>query len=146
MTSLFSLKYATNIAFNSGINIIDKVIYSKIDNILPPKGVIDVVIIAGGIDRVKSKFDDRLIEFLKQVNYNNIVYVGNRVDLDFLKNRIPNLVLLPNIITDKLKVREEPLRDYLTNLYQKDIVGKEDIKRLYEITSNQIYPNSVYCK
>jgi len=77
---------------------------------------------------------------LKQVNYNNIVYVGNRVDLDFLKNRIPNLVLLPNIITDKLKVREEPLRDYLTNLYQKDIVGKEDIKRLYEITSNQIYP------
>jgi len=140
LTSLFSLKYATNIAFNSGINIIDKVIYSKIDNILPPKGIIDVVIIAGGIDRVKSKFDDRLIEFLKQVNYNNIVYVGNRVDLDFLKNRIPNLVLLPNIITDKLKVREEPLRDYLTNLYQKDIVGKEDIKRLYEITSNQIYP------
>jgi len=31
-------------SFNSGINIIDKVIYSKIDNILPPKGVIDVVI------------------------------------------------------------------------------------------------------
>ncbi len=36
LTSLFSLKYATNIAFNSGINIIDRVIYSKIDNILPP--------------------------------------------------------------------------------------------------------------
>jgi len=31
------------------------------------------------------------------------------------------------------------LKDYLTNLYQKDIVGKEDIKQLYEITANQIY-------
>jgi len=140
LTSLFSIKYATNIAFNSGINIIDKVLYSKIEEITPPDSLIDVVIIVGGIDIVKPKFDIRLIKFLKELKYNNIVYVGNRVDVKFLEENIPNLVVLPNIITNKLKVREEFLRDYLTNLYQKDIVGKEDIKRLYEITSNQIYP------
>jgi len=140
LTSLFSIKYATNIAFNSGINIIDKVIYSQIENTPPPKGLIDVVIVVGGVDIVKPKFDNKLLEFLKRVNYNNIVYVGNRVDLEFLERNIPNLVVLPNIIADKLKVREEPLREYLTHLYQEDIVGKEDIKKLYKITSNQIYP------
>ncbi len=74
------------------------------------------------------------------VDYNNIVYVGNRVDLKFLERYIPNLVVLANIITDRLKINEKPLREYLTHLYQSDIVGREDIKRLYEITSNQIYP------
>jgi len=140
LTPLFSIKYATNIAFNSGINIIDKVVYSQIEDTPPPQGLIDVVIIVGGVDRVRPKFDNRLLEFLKKVDYSNIVYVGNRVDLEFLEKNIPNLVVLPNIITDKLRVREKPLREYLTHLYQKDIIGKEDIKKLYNITSNQIYP------
>ncbi len=140
LTSLFSIKYATNIAFNSGINIIDRVIYSDIEDREVPKGSIDVVIIVGGVDSVEPKFDNRLLKFLKMVDYNNIVYVGNRVDLKFLERYIPNLVVLPNIITDRLKINEKPLREYLTHLYQSDIVGREDIKRLYEITSNQIYP------
>ena len=48
-THTFSLKYATNIAYNSGINIIDTVLYSKIQQHTPPMGMIDVVIIVGGI-------------------------------------------------------------------------------------------------
>jgi len=139
ITSLFSIKYATNIAFNSGINIIDTLLYSKIDTAIPPKESIDVVIIAGGIDNVKPKFDKRLLEYLKEVNYQNIVYVGNNIDRPFLEKNITNLVVLPNIIKDKLQIREEELKEYLTNLYQSDIVGKEDIKKLYNITSNQIY-------
>jgi mRNA-degrading endonuclease HigB of HigAB toxin-antitoxin module len=139
VSSLFSIKYATNIAFNSGINIIDTVLYSKIDEVIPTKDIIDVVIIAGGIDNVKPKFDNRLLEYLKKVNYQNIVYVGNNIDRVFLERSITNLVVLPNILTNKLQVREEELKRYLTNLYQSDIVGKEDIKRLYSITSNQIY-------
>jgi hypothetical protein len=35
---------------------------------------------------------------------------------------------------------EEHLKEYLTNLYQQDIEGKEDIKHLYDITDNQIFP------
>ncbi len=92
LTSLFSIKYATNIAFNSGINIIDKVIYSQIEEVSSPKDTIDVIIIVGGVDRVKPKFDNRLLEFLEKVEYNNIVYVGNRVDIEFLEKNIPNLV------------------------------------------------------
>jgi len=139
ITSLFSIKYATNIAFNSGINIIDTLLYSKIKESQPPKELIDVVIIAGGIDEVKPKFDNNLLEYLKEVNYQNIVYVGNKTDANFIKENIPNIVTLPNIIDNKLQVVEEHLREYLTNLYQADIVGKEDIKRLYNITNNQIY-------
>jgi len=81
----------------------------------------------GGVDSVEPKFDNRLLKFLKMVDYNNIVYVGNRVDLKFLERYIPNLVVLPNIITDRLKINEKPLREYLTHLYQSDIVGREDI-------------------
>jgi mRNA-degrading endonuclease HigB of HigAB toxin-antitoxin module len=139
ITSLFSIKYATNIAFNSGINIIDTLLYSKIKENQPPKELIDVVIIAGGIDEVKPKFDNNLLEYLKEVNYQNIVYVGNKTDAKFIKENIPNIVTLPNIIDNKLQVVEEYLREYLTNLYQADIVGKEDIKKLYNITNNQIY-------
>jgi len=139
ISSLFSIKYATNIAFNSGINIIDTVLYSKIEETQPPKDIIDVVIIAGGIDKVKPKYDNRLLEYLKGVNYQNIVYVGNRVDKEFVEKNIKDIVVLPNIIDSKLQVVEEHLKEYLTNLYQADIVGKEDIKKLYNITSNQIY-------
>jgi len=139
ISSLFSIKYATNIAFNSGINIIDTVLYSKIEETQPPKDIIDVLIITGGIDKVKPKYDNRLLEYLKKVNYQNIVYVGNRIDKEFVEKNIKDIVILPNIIDNKLQVVEEHLKEYLTNLYQADIVGKEDIKKLYNITSNQIY-------
>ncbi len=139
ISSLFSIKYATNIAFNSGINIIDTVLYSKIEETQPPKDIIDVLIITGGIDKVKPKYNNRLLEYLKKVNYQNIVYVGNRIDKEFVEKNIKDIVILPNIIDNKLQVVEEHLKEYLTNLYQADIVGKEDIKKLYNITSNQIY-------
>ena len=139
VTTLFSLKYATNIAFNSGINIIDTILYSKIEEANTPTDVIDVVIVVGGIDGIKSKFDEKLINYLKDVNYQNIVYVGNKENRDFLNKNINDLVILQNIIGDKLQVEEDELKEYLTNLYQADITGKEDIKKLYDITSNQIY-------
>jgi len=139
VTTLFSLKYATNIAFNSGINIIDTILYSKIEEASTPTDVIDVVIVVGGIDGIKSKFDKKLISYLKDVNYQNIVYVGNVENRVFLNENIEELMVLENIIGEKLQVEEDELKAYLTNLYQADITGKEDIKKLYEITSNQIY-------
>jgi len=139
VTTLFSLKYATNIAFNSGINIIDTILYSTIEEAVAPTDTIDVVIIVGGIDGIKAKFDEKLIHYLKEVNYQNIVYVGNSENHAFLDEALENLIILKNIIGEKLQVEEDELKEYLTNLYQADITGKEDIKKLYEITSNQIY-------
>lgn len=139
ITNSFSLKYATNIAFNSGINIIDTVLYSHIQESSIPSDLIDVVIVVGAIDGVSGVFDERLINYLNSINYSNIVYVGNKDDAGFLKENIENITVLPNIIDDKLHIQEESLKEYLTNLYQADIVGKEDIKHLYDITANQIF-------
>ncbi len=139
ITNSFSLKYATNIAFNSGINIIDTVLYKDIENTSIPSDLIDVVIVVGGIDSVSNIFDEKLFSYLEKVKYSNIVYVGSNQDSDYLKENIEKLVVLPNIITNKLQVEEENLKEYLTNLYQADIEGKEDIKHLYDITSNQIF-------
>lgn len=139
VTTLFSLKYATNIAFNSGINIIDTILYSTIDEAVVPTDSIDVVIVVGGIDGVEAKFDEKLIDYIKEVDYQNIVYVGNSENHQFLNSKIDDLIVLKNIIGDKLQVVEDELKEYLTNLYQADITGKEDIKVLYKITSNQIY-------
>lgn len=139
ISNSFSLKYATNIAFNSGINIIDTVLYKDIENTSRPSELIDVVIVVGGIDSVSNIFDEKLFNFLGEINYSNIVYVGSEKDAAFLSSNIQNLTVLPNIITNKLHVEEENLKEYLTNLYQADIMGKEDIKHLYDITSNQIY-------
>ncbi|MGA1938985.1 glutamate mutase L [Arcobacter sp. YIC-310] len=139
ITNSFSLKYATNIAFNSGINIIESILYRDIEKTSIPSDLIDVVIIVGGINSVSNVFDERLFKFLENINYSNVVYVGNEKDSSLLKQNIENLTILPNIITNKLHVEEEHLKEYLTNLYQADIMGKEDIKHLYEITSNQIY-------
>ena len=139
LTNSFSLKFAKNIAFNSGINIIDTILYSKIEECRAPSELVDVVIIVGGIDGIGNVFDDKLLNYLKKVQYSNIVYVGTAQDASFLKEHLPNLVVLSNIITHKLHVNGNELKEYLTNLYQADIVGKEDIKHLYEITANQIY-------
>ncbi len=139
LSNSFSLKFATNIAYNSGINIIDTVLYPNIKAYPVPAEQIDVVIIVGGIDSVGNIFGEDLIGYLSRVNYANIVYTGSRSSLPFLEERIENLTVLPNIVTNKLQVHEEDLKNYLTNLYQADIIGKEDIKELYTVTSNQIY-------
>ncbi|MFT7004690.1 MAG: hypothetical protein ACJAWW_002055 [Sulfurimonas sp.] len=139
LTNSFSLKYAKNIAFNSGINIIETIIYQNIEEYSIPSDVIDVVIIVGGIDSNSKIFGDDLYEYLEKLNYSNIVYVGSSTQAQSLEKKIEKLVVLPNIIDDRLHIVEENLKIYLTNLYQEDIVGKEDIKHLYEITSNQIY-------
>ncbi len=139
LSNSFSLKFATNIAYNSGINIIDTVLYPNIKAYPVPAEQIDVVIIVGGIDSVGNIFGEDLIGYLSRVNYANIVYTGSRSSLPFLEERIENLTVLPNIVTNKLQVHEEDLKNYLTNLYQADIIGKEDIKELYAVTSNQIY-------
>ena len=139
LTNSFSLKYAINIAFNSGINIIDTVLYPKIESEPVPTELIDVVIVVGGIDSVEKVFDERLLNYLEKVNYQNIVYVGSKQNIPFLEKHLDNVIALENIISDTLKIQEEALKNYLTDLYQADIVGKEDIKQLYEITANQIF-------
>ncbi|MBD3841089.1 MAG: glutamate mutase L [Campylobacterales bacterium] len=139
ITESFSLKYATNIAYNSGINIIETILYKNISTYAKPKEHIDVVIIVGGIDSKKNIFSKDLIEYLEQITYSNIVYVGSSSQTDFLTTYIQNLVVLPNIIDNKLKMYEDDLKNYLTNLYASDIEGKKDIKDLYKLTLNQIY-------
>lgn len=140
VTHSYSLKYATNIAFNAGINIIDSIVFQDIEDYSIPSDLIDVVIIVGGIDSNGGLFDERLISYLSKLQYSNIVYVGNAPDAAFIEPQVEKLVVLPNIIDDRLHIVEKHLKDYLTNLYQQDIEGKEDIKHLYEITGNQIYP------
>lgn len=139
LSNSFSLKYAVNIAFNSGINIIDTVLYNNISNETPPKDNIDVVIIVGGINSVDNIFDEKIFEYLNNVNYQNIVFVGTEKSHNYLQNKIKDIVLLENIISDKLQIREDELKSYLTDLYQADIMGKEDIKQLYALTNNQIF-------
>lgn len=140
ITNTFSLKYATNIAFNSGINIIDTVLYQNIAEYSIPSDLIDVVIIVGGINSHGDIFADDLYDYLAKLRYSNIVFVGNEIDAPAIQSKIDDVEVLPNIIDDRLHIVEDNLREYLTNLYQKDIEGKEDVKNLYDITANQIFP------
>lgn len=138
-TKSFSLKYATNIAFNSGINIIDTILFQNIADCSIPSDLVDVVIIVGGINSNGNIFNESLINYLDNLHYSNIVYVGNECDASYVASKVSNLVVLPNVIDDRLHIVEDHLKEYLTNLYQLDIEGKEDIKNLYQITSNQIF-------
>ncbi|WED25394.1 glutamate mutase L [Vibrio sp. DW001] len=139
VTNSFSLKYATNIAFNSGINIIDTILYQNIADYSIPSDLVDVVIVVGGINANGGIFGEPLYRYLEQLNYSNIVFVGNEPDALTLSEKVDSLVTLPNIVDDRLHIVEDNLKEYLTNLYQLDIEGKEDIKGLYQVTSNQIY-------
>lgn len=139
VTNTFSLKYATNIAFNSGINIIDTILFQDIEDYPIPSDLVDVVIIVGGVNSRAGLFNEALYNYLAQLNYSNIVFVGSELEAPQLEKNIDNLVVLPNVIDDKLHIVEDHLKEYLTNLYQQDIEGKEDIKNLYNITANQIY-------
>ncbi|MCV6614861.1 MAG: glutamate mutase L, partial [Cellvibrionaceae bacterium] len=139
VSNTFSLKYATNIAFNSGINIIDTILFQNIEDYSVPGDLIDVVIIVGGVNTHGQLFDQGLYRYLAKLNYSNVVFVGSEQDAQQMRDNIDNVVVLPNIIDDKLHIVEEHLKQYLTNLYQQDIEGKQDIKHLYDITSNQIF-------
>jgi len=139
ITNSFSLKYATNIAFNSGINIIDTILFQNIEEYSIPSDLIDVVIIVGGIDSNNDNFSEHLYSYLDKLKYSNVVFVGSKLDKPAIIENIENVVVLPNIIDDRLHIVEESLKAYLTNLYQQDIEGKEDIKDLYSITDNQIF-------
>jgi len=139
LTHSYSLKYASNIAYNAGINIIDSIVFQDIEDYSVPSDLIDVVVIVGGIDSNGGLFDERLSGYLAKLNYSNVVYVGNSPDATAIALEVDRLVVLPNIIDDRLHIVETHLKQYLTNLYQQDIEGKEDIKDLYQITGNQIY-------
>ena len=139
LTESFSLKFAGNIAYNSGINIIQTIIYDKIEEYSIPSDILDVVILVGGINSVDNLYDEKLLKYIEQLNYSNIIFVGTEKQVPYLTKNIDNLKVLPNIITNKLQMNEEELKTYLTNLYQEDIMGKEDIKHLYQLTANQIY-------
>lgn len=139
LTQSYSLKYATNIAYNAGINIIDSIVFQDIETYSVPSDLIDAVIIVGGIDSNGGVFDARLDNYLAKLNYSNAVFVGNASDGEALGSRLDKLTVLPNIIDNRLHIVESHLKEYLTNLYQQDIEGKEDIKHLYDITGNQIY-------
>ena len=139
LTNSFSLKFAKNTAYNSGINIIDTILYNTIDESVIPGDLIDVVIVVGGIDSVGGIYNEKLIRYLNNVNYTNMVYVGSQADVPFIQEHFPHATILNNIIDNRLHIQEKELKEYLTNLYQADIMGKEDIKHLYEITANQIY-------
>jgi len=140
LTHSYSLKYASNIAYNAGINIIDSIVFQDIESYSIPSDLIDVVIIVGGIDSNSNVFDDRLNSYLEKLSYSNLVYVGNAKDAQTISTWVERLVVLPNIIDDRLHIVEKHLKEYLTHLYQQDIEGKEDIKHLYQVTDNQIYP------
>lgn len=140
LTPSFSLKYAKNIAYNSGINIIDTVLLNSIKNAPIPGDTLDVVIIVGGIDGLKDIFDNHLVSYIESLHYSNLVYVGTNGDAEFIKKHFSHAICLPNIIDERLNIIEEPLKTTLTNLYQADIMGKEEIKELYAHTANQIYP------
>ncbi len=139
LTYSFSLKFATNIAYNSGINIIDTILYPQLKEYAITTDFIDVVIIVGAIDGVGEIFKEDLFGYLAHLKFANIVYVGSDSEASNLQKHISNLHILPNILNHRLQVEEEALKNYLTNLYQADIIGKEDIKELYALTDNQIY-------
>jgi len=139
LTNSFSLKYATNIAFNSGINIIDTILYQNIEEYSVPSDLIDVVIVVGGVNTHGNLFSGSLYSYLSQLTYSNIVFVGSSQDAPRIQAHLDKVVVLPNIVDDRLHIVEEHLKEYLTNLYQQDIEGKEDIKHLYDITANQIF-------
>ena len=104
LTQSYSLKYATNIAYNSGINVIDSIVFQDIEDYSIPSDLIDVVIIVGGIDSNKGIFDNRLDKYLEKLNYSNVVYVGNAQDGIDLNARMEQLVVLPNIIDNRLHI------------------------------------------
>lgn len=139
LTDSFSMRFATNIAYNSGINIIDTILYSRLEEYPIPVELIDVVIITGGIDDREAVFGEDLLAYLDRLNYANIVYAGSRKNAPFFEKHIDHIKVLPNIVNDRLHVEEEALKAYLTNLYQEDIIGKEEIKKLYAVTENRIY-------
>ena len=60
--------------------------------------LIDVVIIVGGIDSNGDVFSANLYNYLAQLRYSNIVFVGNELDVPAIEKNIENVVLLPNII------------------------------------------------
>jgi hypothetical protein len=140
ITHSYSLKYATNIAFNSGINIIDTILYQNIEDYSLPSDLVDVVVIVGGIDTKTDIFGANLYNYLEKLNYSNVVFSGSASDAANLQEHVDDVVILPNIIDSRLHIVEDHLKEYLTNLYQQDIEGKEDIKNLYDITANQIFP------
>ena len=88
LTHSYSLKYATNIAYNSGINVIESIVFQNIEDYSIPSDLIDVVIIVGGINSNGNVFDERLDNYLEKLNYSNVVYVGNSIDAEIVLSLI----------------------------------------------------------
>ena len=52
----------------------------------------------------------KVIWLFKNLRYSNIVFAGTVKDRDYLTSNIDNLVIIENIINNKLHMVEEPLK------------------------------------
>ncbi len=86
----FDTSILNDLESKCAINIISTLLYPKITEPIAHKEMIDVVIVVGGIDSAKQVFDEKLMVYLREVNYQNIVFAGSQKSSDFLKSKIPS--------------------------------------------------------
>ncbi|MFA5849822.1 MAG: glutamate mutase L [Bacteroidales bacterium] len=141
LTSRFSGTAARSLALGAGANVVFTHIFTeKYDKII--NLTVDTLIFIGGIDCEDSPIlkEKILLLDLSIYNYRSLIYAGNnRLAAIFLK-RFPHAMIVPNPFDVGLGVHDQSLLAYVRKLYLDDLIDKESIRDLTELSHIPILP------
>jgi hypothetical protein len=139
-THNFSVGFASNIATNSGVNVIKSILFDEGLDAKWSTYDFDVIIIVGGINGVSNKIGKKTIDIVNKIKCNSVVYAGSNFNIPYLDGNIKSVIFLKNILDNRLKSNNDELSGFLIKLYDSDIVGKSFIEDVKAVTSNSILP------
>ena len=142
LSDSFSKKFSEQAVLNAGAIIAGSLNYFELDNLKNKSYKVDVLVITGGVDSIdNSYFPTDFAGYVnKYIEYGHIVFAGNTALRNKVQEIDASVVFLENILTNKLKANIDELTGYLSKLYHKDIIKRQEIKELYSITNNTVLP------
>jgi hypothetical protein len=140
MSNSFSLSYSSAVAYNSGINVVETILFNEGYLNKHTSDLFDIVLIVGAIDGVSNNIGKKEVDYIKKLKCSHVVYAGSEHNTSFVRDNLDDVIFVKNILNNKLKLKDKELSDVLIKLYTNDIVGKSFIKKIKKITSNDIFP------
>ncbi len=140
LTRTFSGAVAAHLALSAGANVVVSHVIGEVND--GPIVDLDVLIVTGGIDCVETpRLEKRICSLnLTRYHFKSLLYAGNRYMYESFRRHHPEAKAVDNPMGTDLSLLSERLLEILRHAYIDDLVDKNGIRELHEMSEVPIWP------
>ena len=102
MSNSFSLSYSSAVAYNSGINVVETILFNEGYLNKHTSDLFDIVLIVGAIDGVSNNIGKKEVDYIKKLKCSHVVYAGSEHNTSFVRDNLDDVIFVKNILNNKL--------------------------------------------